>query len=113
MGERKHKAESGEKKDRVGQGNKASAQVAHPILQLQQLVGNKAVTNMLQKQAANGGRTGPSQSRNGEFDKLKVKNLTVDELAQVGALNTRSVAIVGGSLYVNGNIVKMGAQAPK
>ena len=32
MGERKHKAEGGEKKDKVGQGNKAGAQVAHPIL---------------------------------------------------------------------------------
>jgi hypothetical protein len=49
MGERKQKAESGEKKGKVGKGKKAGARVSHPILQLQQMVGNKAVTNMIQR----------------------------------------------------------------
>ena len=56
MGERKHKAESGEKKaiqpQRVedhGRGIKASPQFMRPAIQLQQFVGNKAVTNMIQR----------------------------------------------------------------
>ena len=48
MGERKHKAESHEKKDKVSQNNKTNSQIDHPILQLQQTIGNKAVSNMVQ-----------------------------------------------------------------
>jgi len=39
-------------KAKVKPGIKASPQVTHPILQLQQLVGNKAVTNMIQRHEA-------------------------------------------------------------
>ena len=49
MGERKHKAEGREKKGSSKPGTRGSPRVVHPILQLQQLVGNKAVTNMIQR----------------------------------------------------------------
>ena len=108
MGERKHKAEGGEKKDKVGQGKKDSVHVDHPILQLQQTIGNKAVTNMIQRQAASQGSTGSASSSDGEFDKLKAKSLEVDHLAKVGALNTKSVVNIGGLLIVEGNIIELG-----
>ena len=41
MGERKHKSEGGEKKDKSDQNKKAIVNAAHPILQLQQTIGNK------------------------------------------------------------------------
>ena len=49
MGERKHKAEDGEKEAKSSQGIKASPKVTNPILQLQRLIGNKAVADMIQR----------------------------------------------------------------
>ena len=49
MSERKHQAEGGETKVSVRPGTKTSHQAAHPILQLQQTIGNKAVTNLIQR----------------------------------------------------------------
>jgi len=49
MGERKHKVERVETKEKANRGKKTSQQVTHPILQLQRLVGNKAVTKLIQR----------------------------------------------------------------
>ena len=48
MGERKHKAVDLEKKTNSEPGPKESPIFTHPIVQLQQTIGNRAVTNMIQ-----------------------------------------------------------------
>ena len=42
-----HKTDDGKAKARPG--IKANSQIAHPILHLQRMVGNKAVTNLIQR----------------------------------------------------------------
>ncbi len=49
MSERQHKAEDEKKKAKATRDIKASPLVAHPVLQLQKLVGNRAVANMIQR----------------------------------------------------------------
>ena len=77
-----HRSTADDGKAKTRPGIKTSPQVTHPILQLQQLVGNKAVTSMIQRHAAenvkidvdledmvvdsaiiNYGRRGPQQGR--------------------------------------------------
>ena len=47
-----HKPDDG--KAKVRQGIKTRSQVAHPILQLQQIAGNKAVTKLIQRHPSDG-----------------------------------------------------------
>lgn len=47
-----HKSTTDNGKAKTRPGIKTSPQVKHPILQLQQLVGNKTVTNMIQRNQA-------------------------------------------------------------
>ena len=56
MGERKHKADGGEKKDKLKPGVNPKTPVTHSILQLQQSVGNIAVTKIIQRQKQEGGQ---------------------------------------------------------
>lgn len=51
MKARAHKSNEGKDKDRPGK--KIRPQVAHPLSQLQQIVGNKTVTNMIQRHGGN------------------------------------------------------------
>lgn len=48
MGERKHKAVDLEKTTNSKPGPKESPNLTHPIVQLQQTIGNRALTNMIQ-----------------------------------------------------------------
>ena len=78
---------------------KTSSKVSHPILQLQQIVGNKAVTNMLQRHPNDGAsnvRSSTIRFNESRIDKMVHKNATlkgrVDLLegvvkAQTGRMN--------------------------
>ncbi len=49
MGERKHETENVKKKNSRTPGPKESIRFIHPILQLQQTMGNRAVTKIIQR----------------------------------------------------------------
>ena len=49
MNQRKHKVESEDKSKKASRAKESNPQVVHPLLQLQQTIGNKAVTNLVQR----------------------------------------------------------------
>jgi len=49
MGQHQHKATNEEKKPRAKRSKESDGKVDHPVLQLQQKVGNKAVTSLIQR----------------------------------------------------------------
>lgn len=106
MGQRKHKGESQEKTNRANRTKETNPQVVHPLLQLQQTIGNNAVTNLIQRHQS---QQGPISHLQKEVflntnsviyahNRIDTNKAAIAENKSVGEKNKSSIGVLFGKV---------------